>query len=1054
MRSSLVALLVLLGLALPAQANNYPDIDWKTVKTEHFVIHYYDDVAWTAAKVAKAAEEIYPTVTGIYDYKPRHRTHIVVRDDEDTSNGFAVFNLGYITIWASPSALRLRGRHDWVYGTLTHEFAHIVSLLAASGGGWLIEGIRVGGITNRNRRSNVHVGATAYIPTNPYSRWWAEGTAQIDTAQAGYDLWDTNQDMLLRTATLGGTLLDFHQVRNIKIREHYDGEMVYNQGYAFLLWLKETYGDDANVRIAKTAGKKWNFNFDRNIEKTIGKSAYALHQEWEVYLQKKYKAQVAEIEKAPIQGERIPLLPPKAFKEGDPTERPYKDGVSNAYARFSPDCKWFTWVERSIVNFRYLDKPCFLPNLEPSEEQPAPLRFGLSGRYYSWAPDSKRLVLSERRPNVLGGYPYYDLFVADISPVASIRKAYVDDFAKAETKKEKNRLTRNYKRKIRKLSIKPKRLTKRARNTHPAWSPDGEWIAFSQNGDGHRNLRLIRPDGSQLKDLVAIGGDSEAIDPTWSPNSKQIAFTFFHHEQSDIWLVSREGGKPRPVMLDKASDQEPVFTPDGKSLIFSSDRSGIFQLYRIDLEKDRMMAPLTRVSTGAFMPSLSRKGDQLLYLLYTPHGYKPYQLSLSQTGKGTQQSPIDENKRDQQLKTEEIPPLKDTKAYLPWPRPVRLFPTLVLDNGQFMAGIGVQVSDFLQHHSLSASGLFGEDQDYQVSYRNRMFYPDIFASYTSYVRNDPFQYLSGSGNLPQGVTRDNIQFIRAGVSQDFRSRRGLAGGHTVELSYARRFVDRRIGFPVLLNDTPTTDFRLITNDSGEVTWNYRKRALKRDRDFDINPRGATYASLGYSFVHTKLYSPDTTISSPNQNYAHHEGTLNVSKYMALPWTKPWWCHHTFWFQFTGGMKSRQVNVNDKFFLGGRLNYRAFGQISSNILFYGYEAFSISGETLLLLSTGYTVPVARMLEKKIGYFYFDALYASFFGEIGNAWDFGKTKNLQNGNVLLQDVGAELKLKAFFLNENNRWNSVLRVAYGFQDNAAHGFSGSDLPVRIYVGIGTNF
>ena len=105
----------------------------------------------------------------------------------------------------------------------------------------------------------------------------------------------------------------------------------------------------------------------------------------------------------------------------------------------------------------------------------------------------------------------------------------------------------------------------------------------------------------------------------------------------------------------------------------------------------------------------------------------------------------------------------------------------------------------------------------------------------------------------------------------------------------------------------------------------------------------------------------------------------------------------------------------------------------------------------------------MIDRRKGFFYLDSIYGAFFGEVGNAWDFGQIKNFSQddpttnpteGTVLLESIGAEIRIKAFLFNDFNDWNSVFRVAYGFQDDAAHGFSDSDFPVRFYVGIGTDF
>jgi len=112
--AGIVGLIASLSFVTPASAQfgdrNFPDLDWKTFETEHFIFHYYPEVSWTARKIAKYAEIMYPKITGYFNYPLKEKVHFVVRDQEDNSNGFAVYHQDWMTIWATGLYYRLRGR--------------------------------------------------------------------------------------------------------------------------------------------------------------------------------------------------------------------------------------------------------------------------------------------------------------------------------------------------------------------------------------------------------------------------------------------------------------------------------------------------------------------------------------------------------------------------------------------------------------------------------------------------------------------------------------------------------------------------------------------------------------------------------------------------------------------------------------------------------------------------------------------------------------------------------------------------------------------------------
>ena len=103
-------------------------------------------------------------------------------------------------------------------------------------------------------------------------------------------------------------------------------------------------------------------------------------------------------------------------------------------------------------------------------------------------------------------------------------------------------------------------------------SPDGQWLAYYR---GHRELRLIRPDGKDDRLLVAMDfGGRFADDFVWSPDGKYLAVVASRNGQADVFAVEAATGKA-VVMTNTAYDEgSPFWTPDGKALLFSSNRTG------------------------------------------------------------------------------------------------------------------------------------------------------------------------------------------------------------------------------------------------------------------------------------------------------------------------------------------------------------------------------------------------------------------------------------------------------------------------------------------------
>ena len=114
-------------------------------------------------------------------------------------------------------------------------------------------------------------------------------------------------------------------------------------------------------------------------------------------------------------------------------------------------------------------------------------------------------------------------------------------------------------------------------DTAPAWSPDGDQIAFQSNRDGNREIYLMESDGSSQVNLTKHQGDDAA--PHWSPNGSKIAFHSDRTGVFNIFVMEADGSELVQLTDSPDWDIEPAWSPYGQHIAFYSKREGNFEVY-------------------------------------------------------------------------------------------------------------------------------------------------------------------------------------------------------------------------------------------------------------------------------------------------------------------------------------------------------------------------------------------------------------------------------------------------------------------------------------------
>ncbi len=894
-------LLALWLVPISALAAGDPDLDWWTIETRHFRIHYAGKWEPIAERVARLAEQIHGRLTGPLGYSPKTATELVITDYTDSANGSATaypYNTVRLFVSAPGDLSSLGDYDDWYLDLLTHEYTHILHVDNISGVPSVV---------------NAVLGKTL-VPNQLQPRWILEGLAVLFESKytSGGRLRGTSFDMSLRADVLADNIASLDQISS-SARRWPQRTLWYLYGSEFMRWITDVYGPNTIRAVAVDYGASlapWGIN--RAIRRVTGRTYEQLYEGFKADIKRRYRKQMRQVRR-------------RGLREG---RRLTFHGRQVSYPRFLPpearrgSGRYQLFYHRNDMHNR---PGVYYLQLATDDDGKRP---------------AEQLIARTSGASPVGFGPDGALFFASVVPWRNVYQR--TDLFRLPAGKRATAGTESFR----------QRLTRGWRAAAPTVSPNGRQIAFTVNHHGTTTLQIadLTPDAKlrRRRTLVPCRRFEQAYTPAFSPDNRRLAYSAWTTGgYRDIRIVDVTSGKLTQVTHDRSMDTGPSWSPDGRKLYFSSDRTGIANIYEYSLNDGRLRQ-VTNVRTGAFMPTVSEDGRVLVYVGYTSAGYDLYGMRLV-PARFLDALPPPVDRPDPPAQPPEIPLKK--RRYQPWPtlRPYSwMFDYKPGNFGGNALTITTTGQDVVGHHTVAASLVVDPAAPL----------PQLALNYT-YGRLPVDMTLSLSNTVvPRTDYRIN-NARRKYLEKVFGVRSGVSYTHlgeftrqTVGLSYAASAVEADLPVDSV---GPLDPYASVTQlpQGGLITFVHAGYAVS-NAEYSFETAGL---ARGFS-LNLGFDLGDTATGSEESIYA---ASYQLHAYIPMPWPG----YHTLALRSAGAMAGGSYARRGFYYVGGYdlentdlLDTLIGGVFNGSFALRGYPPGVYSGRTYLLETLEYRFPIAQ------------------------------------------------------------------------------------------------
>jgi Tol biopolymer transport system component len=920
---------------------------WTTLETPHFYVHYHQGEEEIAKRAAVIAEDVHARLVPRIKWEPTGRTHLVLVDAMDDTNGLTTpFPYNHITLYLTPPigapGFGTTAYDEWMRTLITHEYTHILHLDMVHGVPDFLQ----------------YVFGRLYFPNLFEPIWMIEGLAVYEETEqtSGGRGRSPGSEMVIRMAVLEDK---FPRLSQAAVFPDFwpSGEVPYLFGEGFTRFIADKYGREKLADISSHYsyyGIPW--LVDANGRWTLSAWYSDLWNEWQGELKTRYEKMREELSAKGLTASLA--LTRRGFVNVSPAFS--LDGKSIVYAVSNAD----EFPAIYLMNADGTGDHKLVENTTSSTS---------SGECIAWSPDGGGIYYTKfdyrRNTNIYNDIYYFDL--------------------------KKN---------------KELRISNGLRARDPFPSPDGRNVIFVTNRLSKNRLGLIDipkalTGPAREEDITWLTEESanQYETPKYSPDGAHIVVGVWQPGgYKDIWILDAHGNKIEELMHDRAVDGNATWSPEGKVIFFSSDRTGIFNIYAYELATKKI-SQITNVLGGAFTPAPSPDGKMLIFSFYSSAGYD---IHLRPTDSASWKSAEVYRDRYPAITYAEKPVEMKTSSYNPLPT---LVPRYWLpwygysEESKYLFGFITSGQDAVERHSYTLAGLYSPKtyrKWYAFDYAYDGLYPTIqvAASDVDGTFSDLLIDATGSKDYVQREKTLDASLVFPLLK--FQKQ------HDLLIGYRRKEISALTQLPPWpgYNGPLPSEGALI---SGRAAYTFNNA---KQYGFSISPEDGRTVEVGY-----KRY--DKSIGS---DFNITKYTADWHEYIDFPWK-----HHVLLARAFAGNSAGDVMPQGAFQVGGDNPGNTLIQVDDEAVYLrGYRINEFRGRKAGLASLEYRFPIKDIeLGLSSTPVFLRRVHGAVFAEAGNAWD-----NAFRSREFKRSAGAEVRLDT---------SLVYSLPITFRIVFAHGF-----------------